>query len=579
MFLGWFVLFPPEFSQLGKHVAGGAGFVSNFILWGETGYFDSKNKLLLHLWSLGVEEQFYIVWPLFLVLAWKKRWNMTAAILGIAVASFAMSVWMVGYSDRTFAFYSPTTRLWELLAGALLSWKEIRHATATRSIPRYVTESSSAIGLAAIAITVSLVNQDMAWPGWLALLPVAGVLLVIGPGSGSFLNQRLLGNRVLVGVGLISYPLYLWHWPLLVLGRLVNEAQLPRTGRVGIVLISFLLAWVTYKFVEKPIRFGTHKRRSAAILLPLMASVGLVGFFLANGVPKPRLIAAYKAIITSRDKLPRGSNFNRSGTDIVTPTIPGDSTRVVALVGDSHATQYWPRFEEIINTKADGRPSVVLMAYGGCAPLNLVNHRGVSWDGMPFRCPLFHKKTWDRIRQTNVATVVYSACWECFFNARQLYFVSDPEEKIIPRSGPGIDLVFSSFESDVRRLIEAGKKVYIVLPNPDSPLNSPNAMLPRRLPGLAAKPFKRFASLASIDSVNGFARDRLLKVAARTGATVIDPMAATCTPQGCPTVSPEGKAIYSDDHHFRPEYVRSHATFIDVVLDEKALSRNGRIPQ
>ena len=125
--LGWFGLLSDELNQLGKHVAAGAGFVSNLVLWSEVGYFDSSanSKPLLHLWSLGVEEQFYIVWPLLLWSAWKLRINVLLVTLLIAGSSFLLSLNKVGY-DITAAFYSPQTRFWELLAGSLLAWYQLR---------------------------------------------------------------------------------------------------------------------------------------------------------------------------------------------------------------------------------------------------------------------------------------------------------------------------------------------------------------------------------------------------------------------------------------------------------------------
>ncbi|MDP3004588.1 acyltransferase, partial [Methylotenera sp.] len=120
---GWFALLADEYKQLGKHIAGGAGFISNFLFWKESGYFDNaaETKPLLHLWSLGIEEQFYIVWPLLLWLAWKKRFNLLTITILVAVISFALNISKV-HSDAVAAFYSPQTRFWELLVGSVLAY-------------------------------------------------------------------------------------------------------------------------------------------------------------------------------------------------------------------------------------------------------------------------------------------------------------------------------------------------------------------------------------------------------------------------------------------------------------------------
>ena len=559
--IGWFVLFPPEFTELGKHAAGGAGFVSNFVLWSETGYFDSKNKLLLHLWSLGVEEQFYIFWPFLLVVAWKRRWNMALTILTIAALSFALNIWTVLYSDRNLAFYSPPTRLWELLAGSLLAWREIR--IGPPPLRPVLRELASGGGLALIAASLLTVTQDMPWPGWLALVPVASTILIVGPGRSSAINRVLLGNRGIVAIGLISYPLYLWHWPLLVFGRLINEAQVPRTGRFGIVALSFVLAWATYKFVEKPIRFGKQKRRSAAILLPLIAGMALVGLAVSTGHPEPRMYAAYHEVVTGPEELAHSAYFNRSATDINVPTLPGDSLNTIALVGDSHVIQYWPRFQEINHS----RQRVELLAYGACPPFLAAVHVGIAWDGMPFRCGLFHKIVMAKVQRPVVRTVVYAACWDCYFDGRQLYLADDPQKALIGRTGVGIDSLYNMFEREVRQLIEMRKRVFIVLPSANLPSNDPRTMLPRRLPGLAPKSFPRFVSRSAVDSVSGFVQSRLTGIAARTGAVVIDPVAAICHRAECPLVTEDGKAIFFDTHHLRAEYVRRHADFMDVVFN------------
>jgi peptidoglycan/LPS O-acetylase OafA/YrhL len=274
---GWFALLADEYRQLGKHVAAGAGFVSNLALWGESGYFDNEAdaKPLLHLWSLGIEEQFYLAWPLLLWVAWRRGFNLFAVIGGLALASFALNVGMVG-RDPVGTFYSPQTRFWELLVGALLA-----HATLTqRHVPRAAgANAMAAIGAALIAAALYGIDRGKAFPGWWALLPTVGTALLIHAGSGAWLNRVVLSSRAVVGVGLISYPLYLWHWPLLSFAGIVHGGTPPTGVRLALVAAAVLLAWATYRLVERPIRFG---RRGAAAkagaLLVLMVVAGLAGY-------------------------------------------------------------------------------------------------------------------------------------------------------------------------------------------------------------------------------------------------------------------------------------------------------------
>jgi peptidoglycan/LPS O-acetylase OafA/YrhL len=203
---GGFALYSDEYMQLGKHIAGGAGFVSNFMLWGESGYFDNaaKAKPLLHLWSLAIEEQFYIFWPLLLALAWKHQWNFLKVTILIAVASFAAEIYLSN-NNLTEAFYSPLPRFWELMIGGVLAFI-VLHKPQINSRHKNLQSISGAILL---AIGFALINKSRAFPGWWVLLPTFGTALIISAGAGAWLNRKILSNKVLVWFGLISYPLYL----------------------------------------------------------------------------------------------------------------------------------------------------------------------------------------------------------------------------------------------------------------------------------------------------------------------------------------------------------------------------------
>ena len=295
---GWIALLVDEYKQLGKHIAAGAGFFSNFSLWREAGYFDNtaETKPLLHLWSLGIEEQFYIVWPLLLWVAWKRKLNFLAITVGLAFASFYLNIRGVS-KDAVATFYSPQTRFWELLVGSLLAWLTLNKPlawvnfkskfllrfskfifTQTRENGGYILANTmSIIGLLLIAIGIYSINKDVNFPGTWALLPTLGTLLIISAGAKPWLNRVILSNRIFVWFGLISYPLYLWHWPLLSFARIVENETPSINIRILAILLATFVAWLTYKYVEKPIRFGTHTKINTIILSVLMLIVGIVG--------------------------------------------------------------------------------------------------------------------------------------------------------------------------------------------------------------------------------------------------------------------------------------------------------------
>jgi peptidoglycan/LPS O-acetylase OafA/YrhL len=277
---GWHFLLPEEYKQLGSHVAASATFIPNFIFWSEAGYFDTASDLkpLLHLWSLGVEEQFYIVWPVIVVLASRCRVRLFRVIAFIAVASFGLNVWLV-QQDAVSSFFLPPARAWELLIGCGL-------ANHVNPANRHIANAAGVLGLALIAIACVLLTSDSAFPGWWALFPTIGTALIIWAGHGAWLNSVVLSNRALVFVGLISYPLYLWHWPLLTFPRLIEEDDPSRTTRLLAVILAVILAWLTYFIIERRVR----KTVSNAIPVALCAAsiaIGACGYlvFRLGGLP------------------------------------------------------------------------------------------------------------------------------------------------------------------------------------------------------------------------------------------------------------------------------------------------------
>jgi peptidoglycan/LPS O-acetylase OafA/YrhL len=266
--LGWLWMLPAAYAQLSADVFASAAFFSNIALLLQSGYFDieSGKKPLLHLWSLGIEEQFYLFWPLILMLAARLRLNILAVAAVIGVASFALNAALIG-PDPVATFYLPFTRAWELLAGAALAcgWNRIGQ-TGVASNWR------AAIGLLLVAAAAAVLNSRSAFPGWWAILPVAGgALLLSAPAAWGC--RHLLASATFVRIGLISYPLYLWHWPLLVFFGIIKFAPLTLLDRGLIVGLSFALAWLTYRFIEIPFRFG---RPSLPRIVSLSAGMVLV---------------------------------------------------------------------------------------------------------------------------------------------------------------------------------------------------------------------------------------------------------------------------------------------------------------
>lgn len=298
LLFGWFSLLPDELHQLGKHVTAGAGFVSNFVLWAESGYFDNSAEMkpLLHLWSLGIEEQFYIFWPFLIWLAWRSRMNVYGVIGLLGLGSFVCNIATV-YHDPVAAFYSPLTRFWELLCGAVLaryaldSTNAVSHGSLisskqkkffTFSLDRRFQFLKSDVlactGSFLLILGFTVINKELSFPGHVALLPVLGTFLLIAAGPRAWINRSVLSNKILVWIGLISFPLYLWHWPILSFGRIIYFDAPPLKFKVAAVVASFILAWLTMTYIEKPCRFrGGNALRTARWLFVVLMSLAAVG--------------------------------------------------------------------------------------------------------------------------------------------------------------------------------------------------------------------------------------------------------------------------------------------------------------
>jgi peptidoglycan/LPS O-acetylase OafA/YrhL len=276
--LGWLWMLPHAYAQLSSDVFASAAFAANIALMLQSGYFDieSAKKPLLHLWSLGIEEQFYLAWPLVLIIAARWRVRLLAIAGIIALASFILNVALIGH-DPIATFYLPFTRAWELLAGAALA------LTWTR-IDQSETASNwrAGAGLALIVIAAAVLNVHRTFPGWWALLPIMGSALLLSAPA-SRVNRTLLSWPPMVWIGLISYPLYLWHWPLLVLFAIIKFRPLTPLEVVLIIIGSMLLAWGTYQFIEKSLRFGGRRQLKIAGLGAAMALVALAGVIVTTG--------------------------------------------------------------------------------------------------------------------------------------------------------------------------------------------------------------------------------------------------------------------------------------------------------
>jgi len=390
MVMGLLFLFPNEYAQLGRHIGAGAGFFANLLLYTEVNYFDKSAayKPLLHLWSLGVEEQFYVVWPILLYIFRHRLRSVTALITTLIVASFLVNLRLDDTAPIA-SFYWPMSRVWELLVGTL-----VVHILANPTIRQrlfftpIIAHSISAIGIIMLVASMFWANGDASYTYYSAIVPITGAILVIVAGERAWFNRIILANPVMVWIGLISFPLYLWHWPLLSFANFFTNTVPSIAIRIVLVAISVLFAWLTYAYLEKPLRQGKLRTISTRYFSYATFACGIVGYFLiGSGIiapfnrNEPDTIADTNPAIITSTPLCAGIETNYLVTCLHHQRGNNVSEEFV-FVGDSHA--------EILAAGNIIPQSTTVFAAHYCLPL-LGVERFVDQSTSPFGCADINK--------------------------------------------------------------------------------------------------------------------------------------------------------------------------------------------
>lgn len=582
--LGWLVLLPGEFKQLGKHLASSAAFGQNIALRNEAGYFDvaSELKPFAHLWSLAIEEQFYLFFPVLIWLAWTTGINVFTVVVALFLLSFMLNVTGV-HHDPIGTFFSLHTRMWELLAGAALAWIQVFHPRFLPDLLRRVAfhpvifrkpppeekqelllgNMLACAGATILVISILGLHRGKHFPGWWAVAPVSGAVLLILAGPQAVLNRRVLAHRAMVGVGLISFPLYLWHWPLLAFARIV-ESGTPAWGlRLMLAALSVMLAWLTYGLVEKPLRHHPSRLLPLALgsLMVFAACLG-VQVWRLDGVPG-RLPQAQRG-----EDLAAYMARNLVGCEGTYPGISGFYCRMAKtgpattlVIGDSHAEKLLFGIAEAQRGTAENT-----MVFWGAACLPFAGVGSVQ-RGAADLCAAYGARALDFAEaQAGIRTVVLASRGPLYITGKGFHEVEHDRSLSIaaqPAVSDTAQIYAAGLRATLQRLQRAGKRVVFVFDIPElgfPPLDCKQDARPFRIPEairavVPGAPPKGYEGppctikRSDFDARNRTYRESTLAVLKDFPAVItFDAAAPLCDRRYC-WASRDGDLIYSDDDH------------------------------
>ena len=550
---GWFILLADEYRLLGKHIAAGSVYISNFILANETGYFDTASDLkpLLHLWSLSIEEQFYMVFPFLILLGAKSRTPAILTILTCLLLSFLLNLSLIK-QDQNSVFFYPQTRAWELLIGSTVAYinlyarprfDKLVHIFFRKTTPnkdKNLANILSWFGFTLIITAWIFFNtKKILFPGAWALVPSIGAACLILAGNKAWFNQQILSSNTAVFIGLISYPLYLWHWPLLSYLQIIGMEK-PSSGlRFITLLISGLLAWLTYYFVEKKFRYRDHWGIPVSLLISLFI-VGAIGLQIYNQQGYPSRLPHYSNWkagdigITAWQKnnlIAQQPCLDQYGNYVFCLQQNNQKSPTTLLVGDSHANHLYPG---LLNKPQTTGGNLLNLGVSSCLPF---------FNSLDKKCTVTTNKALNlAITNASIKTVILSAYMDSYTDK----YTHTPTDNTQKES-------FSTLQTIMRetfqRLLEANKQVIFVLDIPKLDFRPiACAQRPWRISGQTSKS-PCATQRAKIDNDQKQYRDVIVKVLAEFPKVQLwDVTSAFCDDDYCWAIK-DHKMLYRDNNH------------------------------
>jgi peptidoglycan/LPS O-acetylase OafA/YrhL len=554
---GWFTMTPADYDQLGQSILAALLFVSNGWFWQNSGgYTDGATSYLpmLHTWSLAVEEQFYIFFPLLLLLVFRLGGRFVRpALLVLTAGSLLLAIWATPRMPDA-SFYLLPTRAWELGLGALLAVGLIpTHA------PRALREVAGVLGLAGVLLPVVFYNVHMEFPGLAAMPPVIGAALVIWAGTaGPVAASRLLSLRPFVIVGLISYSLYLWHWPINAFARYrLATIELDLAWQVSTIFLSLILAWVSWRIVERPFRIRPAQgglTRSKIFAASSLYMAGLAGvaaiLLLTDGAAKQRFssdqLAALAKVVNHRAY--EDCTGARAVEDLCVFNETQAPNGVYLLWGDSHAESLLPA---LIELTADRQKSLVFANRGACVPIP-----GVARSDLPARsdrrCEIFRTMVLQHVLENEaIEVVILAARWPLYVEGR--LFPDRPGKPFrltrfdTASDGPNVSVAYEALNDLVARLSADRKTVLLAGSVPEISWDVAKRMSSKILFDV---PMPGAVEASQVMARQERSNDMLERLE-KTGNVMVVNLAGEICATECPTHIGTD-AYYVDNHHYSP---------------------------
>jgi peptidoglycan/LPS O-acetylase OafA/YrhL len=539
--LAGLTLLPGDLRQFGASLVAITAFLSNFLFARASGYFglSADASPLLHTWSLAVEEQFYLFFPALLLLARRAGpRGLRVLLIAVTALSFSYSVWKTG-TDPIAAFYSPASRAWEFLAGALLA------AVVARPPPGRATGDAAAlIGLGLIGASIMLLHAGTPFPGVRAIPVVAGsVMLLWGMMAEGSRMARALSLRPLVAIGLISYSLYLWHWPMIVFGSYyVLDPHVQAVTRLAMAALAFPVAWLSWRFIERPFRAPRLLLSRRSLFTGTIAASGALALYggavyVADGLPNRFDETARR--LSERGPQPDYGCANRSIDDMrrnASCLIGGTGPRPSFLLwGDSHAAVYFPALDALARRHGVSGYDAAKLGCPALIPIrpeNIRPEKRMLRAGKLDACDAHNAQVMQFIAETRPRVVLLAADWAAYSaGKRAVAGASDPYEV--------------AFETGVAKLRALGIRVFVVQDVPGATFAEPGALAKAYLTGTTVALEPNLTAYLRRES--GF-RDVTADLQRRGLIDVIDPAARLCDRKSC-RVTDCGYPLYYDSNH------------------------------